>query len=323
MIELKNDGLVISFPEVHPQATLRVELQRTLRVPDDGRSWPLPPGLGAFPIRHVDDFAAGVPRRWTEHGGVMVPVHNSEALWLRFVSTGYPFALQVAAGKINAVTGDAFADGLQRWPQNYLVTPDQPWLDGYCVGRGRVRQFVAVPLGAGRSAEEQITGRADVGGLQLLAVPMRREAYERRFQRSKHSVHGGAPRAAAVDDDGCCEQSSRAPDLGLAPGGALRQELRADPYDVDEWDQRARSRCFVHLCDAAQWQHITGQRPPTTPPTASDYRAHGLPWFEQWSDPSTALHGSPVLRDLQPVDDDRRAPPEGSRGRWWVREGDF
>ena len=56
MIELKSDGLVFSFPEVHPDATLRVEFERTLRIPDDGRDYPLPPGLGNFPLRHVDDF---------------------------------------------------------------------------------------------------------------------------------------------------------------------------------------------------------------------------------------------------------------------------
>ena len=57
MIELRHDQLVISFPEVHPDATLSVDIQRTLRIPDDGRDYPLPPGLGAFPLRHVDDFA--------------------------------------------------------------------------------------------------------------------------------------------------------------------------------------------------------------------------------------------------------------------------
>jgi hypothetical protein len=49
MIELKNNHLVFSFPEVHPQAKLVVEFQRTLRIPDDGEDYSLPPGLGNFP----------------------------------------------------------------------------------------------------------------------------------------------------------------------------------------------------------------------------------------------------------------------------------
>ena len=36
MIELKNNQLVFTFPEVHPQARLAIEFQRTLRIPDDG-----------------------------------------------------------------------------------------------------------------------------------------------------------------------------------------------------------------------------------------------------------------------------------------------
>lgn len=56
MIELKRNQLIFSFPEVHPGARLTVEFQRTLRIPDDGRTYPLPPGLGRFPLQHVDDF---------------------------------------------------------------------------------------------------------------------------------------------------------------------------------------------------------------------------------------------------------------------------
>ena len=190
MIELQRSQLVFSFPEVHPQARLAVEFQRTLRIPDDGRSYPLPPGLGRFPLRHVDDHATAVPPAWREHGGVLLPMYQSEALWVRFASTylpahvtSYPFAVKVAAGKVNAATGGPWAEGLGRQPQDYVVAPVQPWLDGYCVEKGFVRQFVAMPLGPGYTAEEQLTGSAEHGGLQLVVHPMRREAFERRFPR--------------------------------------------------------------------------------------------------------------------------------------------
>ncbi len=112
MIELKNDQLVFRFPEVHPKATLRVQFQRTLRIPDDGRDYPLPPGLGGFPLRHVDDFHARVPERWLQHGGVMLPMYQSEAMWLNFSVSyvdrqgSYPFAIKIATGKSNAVSGE-------------------------------------------------------------------------------------------------------------------------------------------------------------------------------------------------------------------------
>src|SRR5436190_2195340 len=112
MIELKQNQLVFSFPDVHAQATLSINFQRTLRIPDDDKTYPLPPGLGAFPLRHVDDFAKTIPLGWQEHGGVMLPMYQAEALWLHFSTgcnsqrgTGYPFAIKVATGKIDAVTG--------------------------------------------------------------------------------------------------------------------------------------------------------------------------------------------------------------------------
>ena len=41
MIELKHDSLMFSFPEVHPEAKLTINFQRTLRIPDDGKDYPL------------------------------------------------------------------------------------------------------------------------------------------------------------------------------------------------------------------------------------------------------------------------------------------
>lgn len=75
MIELTDDNLVFSFPEVHPQAKLTISLQRTLRIPDDGNAYPLPPGLGNFPIRHIDDYANRLPDTWLRRGGVIVPMY--------------------------------------------------------------------------------------------------------------------------------------------------------------------------------------------------------------------------------------------------------
>ena len=131
----------------YKSAALPADLrQRTLRIPDDGKIYPLPAGFGRFPLRHVDDYKDTVPAPWTERGGVLMPMYQSEALWIRF-STRYPFAVKVAAGKINAVTGDPWSRDLQADPQNYLVLPEQPWLDGFAVRKGVIRQFVAMPLG--------------------------------------------------------------------------------------------------------------------------------------------------------------------------------
>ena len=122
-----------------PLAALTIGFQQTLRIPDDGRTYPLPAGLGALPLHSVDDFAGTAPASWIKKGGVMMPMDQSEALWIRF-SARTPFAVKVAAGKINAVSGEAWTAELQSAPQNYLVVPGQPWLDGFSVGAGLIRK---------------------------------------------------------------------------------------------------------------------------------------------------------------------------------------
>jgi hypothetical protein len=295
MIELKQDSLSFSFPEVHRDATLRIEFQRTLRIPDDDRVHHLPPGLGCFPLRHVDDFCEKVPESWIRHGGIMLPMYQAEALWILFQSD-YPFAVKVAAGKINAVTGETWTEGLGRDPQDYVVTPGQPWLDGYCVKKGMVRQFVAMPLGAGYTAEEQITGEAAFGGIQLVAYPLKRDAYELERSKQDRLSH-------RVVYDHMLEDASprRIGGMGLAPGGRMRQEIYQDRRELTEWDRSQSSRCFTHLANSAVWRQVTGEEPPTVPPTAKEYSDAGLPWFDYYAEGEAALKGSKILKKLKSV----------------------
>ena len=37
MIELSKEELIFSFPQVHKDASMRIDLQRTLRIPDVDR----------------------------------------------------------------------------------------------------------------------------------------------------------------------------------------------------------------------------------------------------------------------------------------------
>jgi len=293
MIELNHDELRIHFPEVHEQARLAINFQRTLRIPDDGRTYPLPAGLGRFPLRHVDDHARTAPPQWIEHGGVMLPMYQAEALWVCF-NGGYPFALKIATGKINAVTGEDWRDGLHRDPQDYLVAPSQPWLDGYCVEQGVIRQFVAIPLGEGYTVEEQITGRGAVGGLQIVAYPMKRDAFER-YRSARRGPRYGS--LSFLDADVVCGSLA----LGLAPGGRMRQEIYDDPHSLEDWDQRQRARCFVHIANARQWRAITGDAPPTEPITAAQYREHGVPWFDYYAADLKGVAGAGILQRLKSV----------------------
>jgi hypothetical protein len=305
MVELRDDKLIFTFPEIHPEARLTVAFNRTLRIPDDGKTYPLPPGLGNFPVEHIDDYD-GIPEAWIPYGGIMLPMYQSEALWLSFNSSWisdhearYPFAIKIGTGKINAVTGEYWTNGLSKNPQGYLVVPGQPWLDGYCVERGIIRQFVALPLGAGYSAEEQITGKDEFGGIQIEVIPMNIDAFNDRWPvREKQSPILTFNESAPPRVTYC--RSKKKHTMSLAPGGRMRQEIFEDQFKSFEWDRQTSSRCFVHLANSVQWKKITGKNPPTFPIAAKDYSEHGLPWFDYYSD-LKPLPGSRVLSKLKSV----------------------
>jgi hypothetical protein len=312
MITLEGESLVFRFPEVHEEAQAAIQFQRTLRIPDDGKEYPLPPGIGEFPLRHVEDYAERVPADWRDRYGVMMPLHKAEAMWISFGSGGgwwhrpskYPCAIKIAAGKINAISGKPWKPELEASEYDYIVVPDQPWLDGFCVAKDVIRQFVAMPLGSGYSVEEQVTGKAEHGGLQILVYPMKRERYEailekeRREAESYAQVRGMSRMRACEADYMAC---AAGPPMALAAGGRMKQQIYADPHGFDAWDQTVSDRCFVTLVDADQWRAITGEPPPTKPPTAADYTKAGLPWFDYYAADAETLPGSKKLALVKAV----------------------
>lgn len=302
MITLERDSLVFRFPEVHEHATTEVNFQRTLRIPDNGKHYPLPPGLGSFSLKHLEDFADRIPAAWSERGGVMIPLYQAEAMWLSFGGRRcgtYPFALKIAAGKINAVSGKPWKPDLDASERDYVVVPGQPWLDGFCVAKDVVRQFVAMPLGSGYSVEEQITGKPEHGGLQVIAYPMKKERYEELVrEREEERASTVFMRAAAREPVRARAAAPQA--MGLAAGGRMRQQIYVDPHGIDAWNQSASSRCFVTLLDATQWQEITGEAPAQRPPTAADYTSAGLPWFDYYAEAET-LAGAKELALVKSV----------------------
>jgi hypothetical protein len=297
MIQQLNDELVFSFPDLHVDAILRVSFQRTLRTPDDGRKYGLPAGLGRFPLRNVDDLQ-DPPPAWTAHGGVALPMYASEALWISFSSPrGYPFAVKVAAGKVNAVTGKPWDTGLADAPQNYVPVPPQPWLDGFAVGNGVVRQFVAMPLGAGYSVEEQVTGAAEHGGIQVQVFPLNPELY-RPLPPPPAPAYAAAPMAAAPPS---ARMARPAADMGLAMGGRIEQQIFTSAHGLRDWEPDVHARCFVHLVNALVWRALAGTEAPPTPVTQAEYRRRGIPWFSYYDEGARAEAGSEILAGVRSV----------------------
>lgn len=135
-----------------------------------------------------------------------------EAMWINFeANTKKRFAIRPFLGGVNGISGEATIGDMNAImrrmnslgpKQDYIVTPDQIWLDGIATSPGIVKQFVATSMTpprskvgyqrqmkeAGRSSENskadrrsthpiggtveyQITGQDGIGGFQLQLIP--------------------------------------------------------------------------------------------------------------------------------------------------------
>ena len=85
-----------------------VTFQRTLRVPETEKQYPLPPGMGEFELVRAGD-CPGLPASLARRGGVVLPMFQREAMWLSLRNSGA--ALKLGLGMVNAVDGTKFVSG--------------------------------------------------------------------------------------------------------------------------------------------------------------------------------------------------------------------
>jgi hypothetical protein len=168
--------------------SLDLKFQRTLRVPEDGKFYPLPAYFGLYPLFNVETFSDRLPLYMQKKGGLFIPMFQREALSLDFdCSTREEcFAIRIYVGSINAISGKAAQSRLSEGEQDYIIVPNQRRLDGFLAGKGKVRQFVAMPLGSGYSVEKQVTGSEFIGGIQLEIIP--RLSDKVKFIRPQHNT---------------------------------------------------------------------------------------------------------------------------------------
>ncbi|KAF8852869.1 ubiquitin-domain-containing protein [Acephala macrosclerotiorum] len=150
---------------------LDISFRRTIRVPDNGSTYQLPPDCGPFSIFSVKDYEKQLPDLMVTKGGMFIPMYKREAMWINFKGRR-PFAIKIYVGGINAVSGEPAVETsgtLQRRKQrlnqgksiqDYVVPPNQLWLDGIATADGKVMQFTATPAGSGYSVEAQLSGKS-------------------------------------------------------------------------------------------------------------------------------------------------------------------
>ncbi len=284
-----------------------LSFQRTLRIPDSDSIYPLPPGLGNFPIYRVEDFRDRVPDIWNQHGGVFIPMYQREAMWICFHPVFWRSnAVKIAAGKINAVSGGSWNDNLSITPQDYIVCPGQHWLDGFNVGSGFIRQFVAMPLGMGYTIEGQFSGKEEFGGLQIIVF----EPKPGKFPDEAPPLESLRQVTPSAMNEGAVMPGL---EMGLGAGGKMRQKIYPDPFSHDTWDETNFGHVYVHIVNSLMFKEITGMNPPDTPVDAHTYTNHGYPWYGLYEEDKMDLPASIRLKEalsIQEMDELNNPGPQ-------------
>lgn len=296
------------FDEIIVGRFTRISFHRTLRIPEDGRNYPLPAGLGRFPIHRVEDYADKVPIEWLQDGGFFIPLYQKEALFLQFDGPGWhPTIAKICVGKINAISGKTYSEELSRKQQDYVVIPNQKWLDGICSGDGLVKQFVAMPLGQGYTIESQITDEEKFGGFQMIVMnavdgrfPYRNPAVDSRIEdeeEARRRRKSGALYAAELPD--VSFSIGRAPvSMGIAAGGSIKQQIHKDTYGIESWSAEKKRSLTIHLVNSMAYKAITGIDPPNSPITAAAYQRAKIPWYSYYDETAPAIKPPSIFKRI-------------------------
>jgi hypothetical protein len=268
-----------------------IEFQRTLRIPDDGKIYPLPPGLGEFPVNRVADYLECVPDHWKKPNSFFIPMYQREALWLGFNGAYWkPNAVKIGVGNINAISGEVWDEKLHDNPQDYIVSPDQPWLDGINVGEDFIRQFVASPLDLGDTIEAQLTGVEKLGGIQILV-----------YEPLPGKFPDQPPTEPEIGLETVSMTSSGEYEMGLGAGGKIQQKIYPDEYGIETWDLENYGSIFVYIVNSEKYREITGLEPPPTPISAQTYTGYGFPWFSLYDEEKGDLPASARLAEVKTI----------------------
>lgn len=288
---------------------LDVQFHRTVRVAEGRSASNLPPSLGRATITAVKDFKDNCPETWDEDG-YFVPLHDREALWLQF--SGGPVAVLVGAGGINALTGQKLGTNLEAG--NYLVTPGQPWLDGWKAEDGTVYQFVGTPYkaGDGLSVGEQILGaESKSGGIGIAVFEPKPDAKMKPAHSFSEGLADGAYEAPKWYGGGGVKEMSlsasaapasltrgmRGAEMGVGKGGKITQKIYADPHGMEVWQETPSAAMAIYLVSAEDYKTITGIEIPS-PRSNEEY---GGKWFGLDDEAAPDLPGTPTFAGLKSV----------------------
>ena len=193
-------------------------------------------------------------------------MYQAEAMWVVFVGW-YPCAIRVTADGVNAITGKRVYDERLWRPQDYVVIPQKPWMEWFCVGGERARQFFALPLDTGRTGDRPFPVPGGQKNIRITVHPMEGPVYAEYKKKRGNFTERGRERKITVPAV-----------AGWRKGPVAGQE----GVSGVTWPLVKGECCSVHTLNSQSYLSLLGKRPPGAPPSRNEYRAAGLPWFDYY-----------------------------------------
>lgn len=133
----------------------QITVHKTQLVEVNDKVHKLPPDLGTVKGYKVADYFC--PPTWSKDG-YFITLEENQAIYFDFQDNEQCACLPFIQ-KVNPITLEQIniEKGLSKeHMQNYLVCPDQKWLDGYCNESGVVYQFLITKEGLGFAVSENV-----------------------------------------------------------------------------------------------------------------------------------------------------------------------
>lgn len=92
-------------------------------------------------------------------------------------------------------------------------------------------------------------------------------------------------------------------ELGIAPGGLIKQHIRKDTRDPKGWVKGLAIPFRVQILDTSTFRQVTGEEPPACPIDAETYAKAGLPFFDLYEESSTDVSGAEAFGALQSINE--------------------
>ncbi|KAK7404030.1 hypothetical protein QQX98_010203 [Neonectria punicea] len=184
--------------------------------------------------------------------------------------------------------------------QDYVVLPHQEWLDGTAAEPGKVRQFVAMPLGTGYPVDAQATGEGATGGLQFEITRLALCSDHDASLVGCQIQNGDTVRLILrLREGGECPPSPKR-EMNLAAGGAIEQGSVGLPQH--DYQKTATVASNVQTINSASFQSVTGVSAPQCPISATTYAKLGLPFSAVYGEATSVVGDLSSLRSVAQID---------------------